>query len=410
MHLFEGYGIELEYMIVDRETLSVRPLADKLLEQVGGSYEMEVELGSVAWSNELALHVIELKTNGPTQSLSGLGATFREHVQRMDEILEPLGARLLPTAMHPWMDPETELRLWPHEHTDIYQTFHRIFNCRGHGWANLQSTHINLPFADDPEFARLHAAIRVVLPLLPGLSASSPFVEGTRSAFLDARLEAYRHNADSVFSVMGHVIPEPVFSTRDYQEGLLESIYRDLAPLDRDGVLRHEWVNARGCIARFDRMALEIRLLDVQECPEADIAVAGAVIEVVRALVEEAWVGVREQQRWHERELAEILLEGIRDADQAVISNRRFLETFGYPERGRTRMRDLWQHLIESVAALNPSWNEWHSALDLFVREGCLATRIVDAAGLSPDRERLREIYGSLADCLTNGELFRAGS
>jgi hypothetical protein len=32
-------------------------------------------------------------------------------------------------------------------------------------------------------------------------------------------------------------------------------------------VLRHEWVNARGAIARFDRSAIEIRVLDVAECP-----------------------------------------------------------------------------------------------------------------------------------------------
>ncbi len=35
LHLFGGFGIELEYMIVDRETLSVLPVADRLL--VGGA-------------------------------------------------------------------------------------------------------------------------------------------------------------------------------------------------------------------------------------------------------------------------------------------------------------------------------------------------------------------------------------
>src|SRR5262245_16606836 len=31
LHLFEGTGIELEYMIVDAESLSVKPVADELL-------------------------------------------------------------------------------------------------------------------------------------------------------------------------------------------------------------------------------------------------------------------------------------------------------------------------------------------------------------------------------------------
>ena len=39
--------------------------------------------------------------------------------------------------------------------------------------------HVNLPFADDAQFARLHAAIRLVLPLLPALAASSPIAEGS---------------------------------------------------------------------------------------------------------------------------------------------------------------------------------------------------------------------------------------
>ena len=76
LRLFEGIGIELEFMIVDSETLSVRPVADELLKSVGGGYDLEVDLGAIAWSNELALHVIEMKCNGPVRTLSGLAAQF----------------------------------------------------------------------------------------------------------------------------------------------------------------------------------------------------------------------------------------------------------------------------------------------------------------------------------------------
>ena len=34
--LFEGWGIELEYMIVDRATLDVRPIGDQLLRAAAG--------------------------------------------------------------------------------------------------------------------------------------------------------------------------------------------------------------------------------------------------------------------------------------------------------------------------------------------------------------------------------------
>ena len=53
--------------------------------------------------------------------------------------------------MHPWMDPRAA-SLWPHEYGEVYAAYDRIFDCRRHGWANLQSVHLNLPFADEREF------------------------------------------------------------------------------------------------------------------------------------------------------------------------------------------------------------------------------------------------------------------
>jgi gamma-glutamyl:cysteine ligase YbdK (ATP-grasp superfamily) len=354
LSLFEAVGIELEYMIVDADSLSVRPVANELLAQIGGGYEMEVELGDVAWSNELALHVIEMKTNGPAPDLRGLGARFQDHIGRIEALLAPMGARLMPTAMHPWMDPERELKLWPHEDNQIYRAFDRIFDCRGHGWANLQSMHINLPFAGDDELARLHAAIRIALPILPALAASSPFVDGAPAAHLDARMAYYRDNARRVPSVSGRVVPERVFTRADYEGQLLQRIYDDMAPLDPDGVLRHEWINARGCIARFDRSALEIRVLDLQECPAADIAIAGAVTAVVRALVDERWASGDAQRTWHEDALAKILAQTITDGDRAIVANADYLRLFGFPEPGPARAGDLWQHLIEGPVRDEP--------------------------------------------------------
>ena len=92
IHLFEAFGVELEYMIVDTESLSVKPLTDRVLFEVAGEYLSEVELGEIAWSNELALHVIELKTNGPADSLSPLASLFQDHVGRINALLQPLGA------------------------------------------------------------------------------------------------------------------------------------------------------------------------------------------------------------------------------------------------------------------------------------------------------------------------------
>jgi gamma-glutamyl:cysteine ligase YbdK (ATP-grasp superfamily) len=408
LRLFEGIGIELEFMIVDAKSLSVRPIADELLKQVGGGYELEVELGDVAWSNELALHVIEMKSNGPVPTLAGLASKFQSHVRRIQELLAPLGARLLPTAMHPWMDPFKELALWPHENDVIYQTFDRIFDCRGHGWANLQSMHINLPFSNDDEFGRLHAAMRLILPLLPALAASSPVVEGQVTGILDTRVDVYRNNAKRVPSVSGLVIPEPVFTRKDYETKLLQKIYGDLAPHDPEGTLAHEWANARGCIARFERMAIEIRLLDLQECPRADIAIAAAVVGTLKRLVAETGARSSAQRAFSAEELVPLLSACTRDGEQARIDHPRYLEALGYPESGPARAGDVWRHLVSVLEASEPGFGEWKPALDVILNEGCLARRILTALGPAPSRARLEAVYRALSGCLDAGEMFRA--
>src|SRR6478736_6440070 len=174
---FSGYGIELEYMIVDRRTLSILPIADKVLHRLSGTSASEFRCGELAWSNELVLHLIELKNLEPDLDVGALAAAFQSAIQRMNGLLEPMEARLMPTAMHPWMNPRTETRIWPRENAEIYAAFDRIFDCKRHSWANLQSMHLNLPFANDHEFARLHAAVRLLLPILPALAASSAIAE-----------------------------------------------------------------------------------------------------------------------------------------------------------------------------------------------------------------------------------------
>jgi hypothetical protein len=219
-------------------------------------------------------------------------------------------------------------------------------------------------------------------------------------------MSVYAGNAARVPSVAGAVVPEPIFTRREYEEVLLGGIYRDLEPLDPEGVLRHEWVNARGAIARFDRGAIEIRVLDVQECPAADLAIAGATIAVVRALVEERHAGQEEQRGWTVEALAAVLRDAIAAGDQAVVRDGEYLRLFGFPGRAPCRARDLWQHLIETEARRDPAFAEWEPALQLYVAEGCLARRITSALGRRPSSDDFHRVYRTLCDCLMEGGLF----
>ena len=405
LSLFSAFGIELEYMLVDAQSLDVRPIADRVLQLEAGSIVSDVEFDDISWSNELVLHVLELKTSSPAPSLASIAQQMQSHVGRVNELAGPLGARLMPTAMHPWMDPLREMQLWPHDYSPVYECFNRIFDCRGHGWANLQSMHINLPFAGDEEFGQLHAAVRLVLPLLPALAASSPLKEGRFTGQLDSRLETYRLNSRKIPSIAGRVIPERAFTQAEYQSLIFDPMFSDIAPHDPEGILQDEFLNARGAIARFSRGSIEIRVIDVQECPAADLAIARVVVDVLKRLVAESWTPADEQQSIEIEPLETVFLDAIVRGDQAVIRDRRFLAQFGIAGEEELSLGELWQYL-----AAHPDdeglrhGGEAYEPLQTILNAGPLARRLSEHLGPSPDRTTLHRVYGELCDCLRDGE------
>jgi glutamate---cysteine ligase / carboxylate-amine ligase len=408
-HLFSAFGIEIEYMIVDRETLSVLPVADKVLAAAAGKEgAAEVNMGDLTWSNELVNHVLEFKVSKPVQSLSGLSAAFAAHVAKADAILAPLGGRLMPTGAHPLMDPQTETVLWPNTYSEIYRAFDAIFDCKGHGWANLQSMHINLPFSGDDEFGRLHAAIRVLLPIMPALAASTPILGGQFTGYLDSRMEQYSKNAARVPSVMGAVIPEVVFSEQEYRDRILTPMYRDIAPLDPDGVLKDEFLNARGAIARFDRSTIEIRVLDTQECPAADMALAGVVIAALKGLVEERWSTFEEQKTWDTRRLADIFTKTIQNAGRTPVPQE-YARLFGVYAPSNIPARVIWRRLALSSLPDMDFDPDWEKALAVLVDQSSLARRILAAVDNDYRPRTIRKVYGRLCDCLSTNEPLHVG-
>jgi gamma-glutamyl:cysteine ligase YbdK (ATP-grasp superfamily) len=395
---FSGCGIELEYMIVDRESLAIRPIAGPLLAALAEARATDAASPALAWTRELARHVVEVKNVAPTADLPLLAVHFQREIRAANAILAPLGARLMPTAMHPWMDPATETSIWD---DDVYRSYDRIYGCRAHGWSNLQSMHVNLPFADDGEFERLHAAVRLIVPLLPALAASSPLADAKHAGVLDFRVDAYRRICAVTPSVSGAVVPETIRSRAEYEAKVLAPMYAEIAPLDPAGVLRHEWLNSRGAVARFDRDAIEIRIVDAQECPAADCAIAGLTVAVIEALHHERFAPLREQQALPTPMLRDVLLATIRDAERAVIKAPRYLRALGVDGTRRTA-RDVWRRLAASVAPAD-AW--WRSPIEAILARGTLARRIVRAVGERPVRDRLRAVYAELCECLDAGRM-----
>lgn len=407
--LWQKYGIEMEYMIVDRDTLDVLPRADVPLgKDKNGEQLSDVEHGPIGLSNELVSHVLELKCTSPVDSLKNLGKTFHKEVLVANEKLKSINAMLLPSAAHPFMDPAT-MQLWPYDCNEIYETYDRIFNCKGHGWANLQSTHINLSFNGDEEFGKLHAAIRALLPLIPAIAASSPFLDGKYCGYLDGRIETYRHNQDRVPSIAGLVIPEAAFTYDEYNQQIFEKVKADIAPYDTEHLLNHFFLNSRGAIARFDRGAVEIRLVDIQECPDADIAIAEWEVAALKGMVEGAFSGAsldaisKKVRGLDTAALAKILLDTTRFAEKTIIRDKDFLNVWGI-EASEITAGEIVQHIFEVVKGKISSHSQ--ELLRKMFKRGTLASALVKNVGADPGRDDFVYEYGRLAHSLAENRLY----
>jgi gamma-glutamyl:cysteine ligase YbdK (ATP-grasp superfamily) len=406
LHLFQGYGIELEYMLVDKTTLEVKPITDELLKQVLGSYGSDFENGIVTWSNELVLHVVELKSTKPEANLNGLDHAFAENVERINALLGTWNSMLMPSAAHPFMDPQRETKLWPHDNNEVYEIYNSIFDCKGHGWSNLQSTHLNLPFYDDEEFAKLHAAIRLILPILPGLCASSPILDGKFTGSMDMRMNYYKTNQSKLPSITGKVIPEAVFSKRNYINTIYEKIKADIKPYDPKDELNPIWVNSRGAIPRFDRGSIEIRIMDIQECPSADLSIVKLVVETIKCFVSEKFLDIESQMKWKTETLAQLLDQTTKSAQDVVIDNEEYLKVFGYPDK-KASVRELWQHIFGRLVKIGTdSLGNTNHEIEVILKEGTLSQRIMRALGKDQSKENISKVYRLLCGCLAQNKMF----
>jgi gamma-glutamyl:cysteine ligase YbdK (ATP-grasp superfamily) len=397
--LFEVAGIELEYPVVD-DRLRVQRLVEPLFRRLAGRPVSDVEYGSAAFSNELASHVFEIKALRPERSLR---ATERHLVQGLRAVLRVLkkdfGARLLPTAMHPFFDP-AEGQLWPRAGRAIYQTYARVFPVFSHGWMNVQSCHVNLPFGNEAETVLLHNAIACLLPYLPALAASSPVYQGRLGPNVCNRLAFYRSNQKRIPGITGGIVPEFMTSYAQYKREILEPIYRELGRI-RGQRLQHEWVNSRGAIVRFSRRAIEIRVLDCQECPKMDIAIAVFIRAVLKCMVRRMQHGLLPlpDRRMLIRDFNRVVREGSR----AVVEASHLRPWLGL--QGRAAARQILLGLLRVCKSEVPAGErEYYPLIEQRIVAGNLSELIRREIGRRKGRSSrpaiIHDIYEELAECL----------
>jgi gamma-glutamyl:cysteine ligase YbdK (ATP-grasp superfamily) len=134
----------------------------------------------------------------------------------------------------------------------------------------------------------LHNLIAIILPYLPAMTASSPIYEGKLGENMDNRLHFYKENQCEIPSITADVIPEYAESFVAYDREVIGKYSEDLVAAGASKLLLdREWINSRGVIFRFDRRALEIRVMDEQECVKSDVALSCFIRALLRGLTKE---------------------------------------------------------------------------------------------------------------------------
>jgi hypothetical protein len=224
-----------------------------------------------------------------------------EAVQRQNESLAQEGNMLFPTGAHPFSD----VAFWPSS-----------------GGARLTVPTDLQPF------------VPAVLPLLPAVAASSPFLGGRSTTCCDSRLEHHFH----------------------------------------------------------ERAELAF---DLQECPAADVAIADAVLLLLRALAG-GRLGVLAPELDMGR--IELLQEAaIKEADMAICEWPEYLAVFGFSGKW-AMLADLW----DAIAAKVPF-------SPLFMRvlhRGPLARTLLNWMGNAPTEALFFKCYGQVNESMQNNEPF----
>ena len=201
-------------------------------------------------------------------------------------------------------------------------------------------------------------------------------------------------------SIAGKVVPEQLFTQAEYDKQIFQRIRGDINSYDTDGILDQYFLNSRGAIARFDRGAIEIRIIDIQECPAADIAVLQVIVALLKELVNETLCSFEEQKSWHEDDLAAIFLSVVKEGSNYTITNRQYLKLFGMEQKAATAAK-CWEHLVNMADK-----DQSNAIVRAIIAQGNLSERMIKHLGQSFSHEALLGLYEELAGCLENNTMF----
>ena len=388
----ERLGPEHEFSIVD-EDLRPQPIVDKIIKQLAGRIKNDVTLSNIIFGKELQAHVAEFKGDAPFASPSAFEETMYHGVIEVLQILDRFGVKFLGLGMHPTLSL-SEAKVWSHRDRGIHAALDKVFGLGQHGWLNIQSFQLNLSYFNETEAVRAYNILTTIVPYLPAISASSPIYDSKFGEYADNRLYFYKTNQKQVPSITGEIVPEYIDSFKTYCDLTIRKYSKDLVEINASPCLVNKsWINSRGAVIRFERKAIEIRVMDEQECIKSDVALSCFIRALLRGLMKQ-----REKLLHHL--LVEDLNSVIKDGLDAKVRNP-----------VASTARDVCRHLCK-IAEEN-STSEEKSYLGVIkkrIENGNLSQIVAEHVRRRLKKtnmtEAIRDVYSRLIKSLGKNEIY----
>lgn len=243
-------GVELEYQLLDAETLD---LADRIVPL------MELFPAGNHIKPEFIQNTVEV-TSSVHHKLDSLERELIQQTAHLSEKCRSLGIRLAGAGTHPFSERLSMLTPMPR-----YQQLEEVAGLLAHTQITF-STHVHLGMTTGEEMLALMRSLKPYLPLLIGISANSPFWFGYDTGFADYRQRILAGSRN-------YGIP-PSFRSWEEFVGLFSTLQQaGMASSMRD---LHWDIRPRP-----DFGTLEVRVMDAQATVHHAVMLAG----FVRALI-----------------------------------------------------------------------------------------------------------------------------
>jgi gamma-glutamyl:cysteine ligase YbdK (ATP-grasp superfamily) len=300
-------------------------------------------------------------------------------------------ANLLGTGMHPTLRPE-ETGTRPND--NIAQELSKIFPLRRHGWINIQSFQLNLPYATEEEAVSIYNALANLCTYLPAISASSPICEGRLTPYDDFRLYNYQMKCHEIPSIAGDVVPEYISSFSQFRREVSDRYSNDLSNAGVSIKDFADYVNQRAAVFKFARKAIEIRVMDEQECVKSDVALSCFIRSIVRGLI-----ALNEEPLPHK-----ILVNDY----NSIIKNGLEAEVLNPKGKTAKQICQYFFNLASEYADEKEKKYLW--IIEKRIKEGNLSKlirrRIANRAQKTTFNEAVISVYSELGKCLANNQLY----